>query len=270
MDTISIIIVSYNTKDLIIDCLRSVLKQDNRQYTVEVIVVDNASEDSSVQNILEKFPEITVIENNKNLGFAKANNQGLSASSGNYIFLLNPDTVVKDDALTKLWQFAKDHPDIGAVVPRLYFDDGSLQPSAYKMPTIIGAFKEYIFGQIGSYSKYAPNVKGPTIIEAAVGAAMLLPRQVIDQMGKLFDEKFYFYYEDIDLCRRLHKLGKVIYYLPSAEIIHYHGASTQKRGEWAYQQNQASAKLYFGTTRYAIITFILKYGQKWQKLLKRA
>lgn len=267
MKKVSVIIVSFNTAQLLRECLLS-LKNANTQKDLEIIVVDNASNDSTVEMVKTEFPNVTIIANTENVGFGKANNQGLEKATGEFIFLLNPDATVQNNTIQELVDFSQTHPDVGIVAPQLLNNDGSIQPSCFRLPKVSGAIKEYFFGMKGAYSKYFPNTTKPQPVEAVVAAAMLLPRSVIKKLSVLFDEKFFFYYEDIDLCRRIQKLGLKIFYLQHAKVVHHHGAATSKTGSWAYEQNQKSAKIYFGPTQYFLITQILKYGQKWQKLVQ--
>lgn len=266
---ISVLIVNFNGGQVIERCLDSLglaVAQDD-----EVIVVDNASTDGSrerIKNLELGIKNFTFLENNENVGFGKANNLAFEKSRGDLILLLNPDTEITKDAIDELVSFASSHQDAGIVVPQLTNADGSVQASCYHLPTIGAAIKEFILGRKDAYSKYVPNVTDPVVVEAAVGAAMLIPRSIIEKLGKLFDEKYFIFYEDIDLCRRTNQMGKHIYYLPNVSVLHHHGFSTGQTGEWAYKQNQKSAKLYFGPTYYGLLTIVLKYGQKWQKLLK--
>lgn len=263
---VSVILVSFNTKDLLRKCLSSLQNQLPNDWEHEVIVVDNASEDGSIDMVAQEFPHVQTIANTENVGFGKANNQAYAQSTGEYVFLLNPDTTVESGSLATLVHFIDDHAQVGLVAPQLLFEDGTIQPSCFALPTISGAFAQYFFNEKNAYDKYYPLGNEPQTVQAVVGAAMLIPRHVVEKLGTLFDEKFYFYYEDIDLCRRIGKLGLHIFYLPQAKVFHYHGAATRRRGSWAYKQNQRSAKIYFGFWRYTIVTQILKYGQKWQKL----
>lgn len=262
----SVLIVSYNTKDLLKKCLASLHSQFSDSPQFEVIVVDNASSDDTVGMLHEAFPWVTVIANQENCGFGKANNQAYAQATGEYIFLLNPDTTVEGGAIKILVDFLTAHPKAGLVAPRLLFPDGTIQPSCFALPTLLGAFAQYFLNKKDAYDKYYPLSNEPKLVEAVVGAAMLLNRPTIQKLGKLFDEKFYFYYEDIDLCRRIGEMGLQIFYLPQAKVFHYHGAATSQRGSWSYEQNQRSAKIYFGALQYFLVTQILKYGQKWQKV----
>jgi len=210
----------------------------------------------------------TLIQNKENLGFAKANNQGIKQAQGRYIFLLNSDTEVKPGALKKLVEFAKKYPKVGVVVPRLLNPDGSVQPSIYHLPTIRRAIGEYWLGRKGTYEKHALIGKKPVEVEAVVGAAMLIPKKVFDKVG-LLDERYFMYFEDLDFCRRVKRAGLKVFYLPTAEIIHYHGASGKEIPKETQRWLVESSKIYHGLPKHYLINFIIWIGQKWQRLLRK-
>ncbi len=260
---LSIIIVNFNTKDLIKDCVESIRK--NCSLNVEIIVVDNNSQDGSVEAIMKLG--VVAIFNKGNFGFAKANNQGIKIAKSEYVFLLNSDTLIKKGSLEKILTFAKAHPDAGVVGPRLFFKDGSLQNSCLRFPTIGNAIKEYWFGEKGLFDKYAPKGKSPVVVDSLVGAAFLMTPAALKKVGGL-DERYFFYFEDIDYCRKVKRAGLKVYYLPEAEIIHFEGASGKKiakpKDQW--RRLIPSSKIYHGTLKHYILTLIILIGQKWAKL----
>ena len=206
---ISVIIVNFNGAQFIEACLDSLLKSKlNGQF--EVIVVDNASTDHSL-DILKKYQNtIELIANEENTGFSYANNQAAKRANGEYLFLLNNDTVIPEDTMSILLSFLKEHPDAGVITPKLLNEDGSLQcPGS-------------IFGQWRFKSKVARRV--PFI----AGAAILFPKSVYWEMGGL-DENLFFYNDDVDMCKSLSKLGYSIYYVPEASLTHFGGLSTKFR-----------------------------------------
>jgi len=256
---LSIIIVNWNTRELLKQCLASI------DYPAEIIVVDNGSTDGSREMISDQWLMVKLIANNKNLGFAKANNQGIKIAKGEFILLLNSDTKIKSNSLKKLITFAKRKKDWGVVGPRLLNQDGSIQFSCFHFPSIKGAFEQFWLGKIGAFEKFAPKGKKETEVEAVAGAAFLIPRKVIARVG-LLDERYFFYFEDLDYCRRVKKAGLKVYYLPEAEIIHFHGSSAQKKGKAANKWLIKSSKAYHGLIKHYLINLILWSGQKWQKL----
>jgi len=269
---LSIIIVSFNTKKLLKECLKSLVTSYQSLVTDhEIIVVDNASEDGSpemVEEFAKKYlrkPTITLIANQSNLGFAQANNQGIKKTKGKYLFLLNPDTRVKPGSLEKLIQFVRKYPEVGIVGAKLINPDGSVQPSVYHFPTLRRAIKEYWLDKKGVYEKYSPKGKKAIEVEAVTGAAMFIPRKTIEKIGFL-DEKYFMYFEDLDYCQRVKQAGLKVYYLPEAEILHHHGKSAAKAGPKAYQYLIQSSKTYNGFIKYYLLFLILWIGQKWQKI----
>lgn len=254
---LSIIITSFNTKELLEKCLLSL-----KNAQAEIIVVDNASIDGSVERVEQRYKGIKILRNKENLGFAKANNQGIKIAQGEYVLLLNSDTQVEPKALDELIKFAEERSEAGVIGAKLLNQDGSTQPSVFHLPTIRGAISEFWFKKTESFSKYAPKGNNPIEVEAVVGAAMLIPKPVIEKVG-LLDERYFMYFEDLDYCRRVRRAGFKVYYLPKAEVIHHHGASGKELGHKTNQWLVTSSKIYHGTIKYWLLTFIIWLGQKW-------
>jgi len=266
MMNLSVIIVSFNTKDLLKRCLESL------PSSLEIIVVDNASSDGTIQ-MVKKFKElknkkIKIIENKENVGFAKAVNQGLKQAEGEYFLLLNSDIFVKDKALEKLIAFAQNEPQAGVIGGKLINPDGSLQGSCFKLPTISRVIKEFWFDGPSSLTKYAPLGNQPVEVEAIIGAVFLIPKKVLSKVGFL-DERYFMYFEDLDYCRRVKQAGFKVYYLPEAEFIHEHGASGRSIPQKTHLWLVKSSQTYHGLIKYYLITFIIWSGQKCQKILKK-
>ncbi|KKQ91857.1 MAG: family 2 glycosyl transferase [Microgenomates group bacterium GW2011_GWC1_39_7b] len=272
---LSIIIVNLNTKDLTVGCIRSIEKQA-KNISFEVLLTDNGSNDGSVEAFKEikeeKFwkKRFTLILNEANTGYAKANNQGIRRAKGKYIFLLNNDTVVHKDALQNLLKFVKNTPDAGVVGSCLLNIDGSLQMSCFNFPTITNAIKEYWLGQKGLFEKFAPREKTPVTVDSVVGAAFLITPAAKKSVG-ILDEHYFAYFEDIDYCRQTWKQGLKVYYLPDSVITHYHGATFKKLGDEANRWRKLipSSKIYHGFFKHYIINAILWAGQKWQKIFQK-
>lgn len=261
---LSVIVVSYNTKKLTENCIKSVLKE-KQSLTLEIIVMDNNSEDGSVETlrVFKKKGQIRLIENDSNTGFSFANNQGIKVARGRHVLLLNSDTVVKKGALKKLIDFADSHEEAGVVASQLLNADGSIQPSCFYFPTVKNAILEFWFGKKGLFEKYAPKTKKPVVVDAAVGASFLMTRIALKKVGML-DEKYFFYFEDIDYCRQVKQSELKVYYLPDSKVVHYHGASGKKIAD---PQNQwrrliPSSKIYHGVFRHHLIGLIIRTGQK--------
>jgi N-acetylglucosaminyl-diphospho-decaprenol L-rhamnosyltransferase len=227
---LSIIIVSWNTADLLAQCLTSVYAYPP-QVSFEVMVVDNASTDDSVSMLRRCFPQVELLINRQNIGFARANNQAIRQSRGEYLLLLNPDTEVKPNALQILVNWLDSQPQTGAVGPRTLNPDGSLQTSAYPAPTLTGELWRLLhldwFKPYGVYAMATWPLDAPRLVDALLGACLLLRREVIAQVGPL-DEDYFIYSEEIDLCYRLQSAGWQLYWLPTAQIVHYGGQSTRQ------------------------------------------
>lgn len=262
---ISVIIVNFNTKKLIVDCVNSI-KKDGPKDT-EIIVVDNNSTDGSVEAI-KKLDGIVTIFNDSNTGFAYANNQGIKIAKGKYVLLLNSDTFLTKGSLEDLIEFAEEHPDAGVVGPRLLNLDKSLQYSCFRFPTIVNAIKQYWFGQKGLFDKYVPGTDKPYEVDAIVGAAFLMTPKALKLIGGL-DERYFFYFEDLAYCKKVHEVGLKVFYYPKPKIVHYHGASIKKvevEDASRWKRMIPSSKIYHGLFKHYLLTFIMLLGQKWSKL----
>jgi GT2 family glycosyltransferase len=235
MIKLSIIIVNYNVKHFLEQCLISVFKA-LEDIPSEVFVVDNNSVDGSCALVKERFPNVTLIENKKNHGFSYANNQAIKKANGEYILLLNPDTVVEEDTFSKCLNFMDTHPDAGGLSVKMIDGKGRFLPESKRaLPTPAVAFYK-IFGlsKLFPHSKkfaryHLGNLKDNEIneIEILPGAFMLLRKKALDKAG-LLDETFFMYGEDIDLSYRITLSGFKNYYYPETTIIHYKGESTKK------------------------------------------
>jgi len=257
---LSIIIVSFNTKKLLKDCLASIF-QNGFKGKLEVIVIDNNSTDGSALMVEKDFKDAFLIKNKENLGFAKAINQGIKKSKGKFILLLNSDILLKKNSLNSMVSFAKKKSSLGAVGGRLLDVDGSVQGSCFYLPTL---WRAIINSKI--FLKYTPQGKSPVEVEVISGAVFLIPRKVIKKIG-LLDERYFLYFEDLDYCRRIKKAGFKVFYFPQAEFIHFHGASGKSIPQQTHQWLVESSKLYHGKFKYSLITFILWTKQKWQRVL---
>ncbi len=268
--TLSIIIVNFNTKKLLQNCLKSLVCNLQLPMTeIEVIVVDNNSSDNSVE-FVRKFKvqsskfKIILIENNENLGFGKAVNQGLEKAQGEYLLVLNTDTEIESGSIKALIDFANKDDDLGIVAPQLLNLDGSVQPSCLKLPTVVGAVKKFWLGNSKAFGKYTPEGNEAQEVEAVVGAVWLLPRKTLKKVG-LLDEKYFMYYEDIDYCRRTCQEDLRIVYLPEAKVIHLHGASGKNLAEKPNQWLVESSRKYHGLLEHYLINLIIRTSQLCQR-----
>jgi GT2 family glycosyltransferase len=229
-NSVSIILVNYNGADVLIDCLNSLEKfipKDN----CEIIVVDNNSQDNSVDIINDKFPHIKLIQLPKNVGFGAGNNAGAKVAQGEFLFLLNTDTIITNNILPHLIELMSENPDVGIIGPKLLFPDGSFQISFSPEISIKGEFAAR------KLHKYAENKNELDIIEQdfqdikevdiVVGAAFFTRTDLFNLLGG-FDEKFFMYFEESDLCQRVRTKGYKVLYTPHVSLIHIRGYSVNK------------------------------------------
>lgn len=249
---LSVVIVSYNTRELLRGCLDSVLADLDSRVKHEVIVVDNASADGSAAMIRDSFPQVRLLANSQNRGFAASSNQAIQKSSGQYVVLLNPDTLVRKGALESLMALLEERRDAGVVGPKLLFPDGSLQHSAFTFPTLAMIFLDFfplhhrlLDSRInGRYPRGLYERAEPFPIDHPLGAALMVRRAVIEEVG-LLDESFFMYCEEINWCLRIKEAGWRIFCIPRAEIVHHVGQSTRQfREEMYVELHRSRYRLY--------------------------
>ena len=263
---VSIVIVNWNTKKLLGDCLRSVYEQAG-DVDYEVIVVDNASADGSVEMIRRDFERVVLIENARNNGFAAANNQGMAVAKGRYILLLNSDTVVLDNAIANTVHFADMHPRAGVIGCRVLNPDGTLQVTCFMFPSILNILlsstylyklfpKSRFFGRERMTWWDRSDVRE---VDVVTGCFMLVRREAIEKVDVL-DERFFIYAEETDWCYRFRKSGWKSMFTPNGQIIHYGGQSTrQKAREFRWQlegSELAFMKLHRSKVAFPIACFL--------------
>jgi hypothetical protein len=231
---ISIIVLSWNVRDLLRSCLQSLPLHDP---AVEIIVVDSASGDGTAEMVQAgiasgEFPTVQLIASAENLGYSRGNNVGLRAARGRYLFVLNPDTRLVADALAQMQAYLDSHPQIGALGPQVMDPDGTVQSTRRRFPTLLTGFLESTWLQplaprvvLDRY--YVRDVPDDAIAEVdwVVGAALMVRREAYAQVGGL-DESFFMYSEELDWCQRLKAAGWTVVYFPPARIIHYEGCSS--------------------------------------------
>lgn len=258
---LSIIIVNWNTKDLLLHCLES-LYQGVKGIEKEILVVDNGSSDGSVGAVREKFPGVRLIENPVNLGFAKANNQALSLGKGGYSLLLNPDTRVKAEAIPHMLTFMNSHPEAALVGAQLLNADGSKQNSIANFPSLATellnkSLLRWLFPEKfpGKERDYA----GPVEVDSVIGACMLVRREAVEKVG-LLDEEYFLFLEETDWCYRMKKAGWKIYHIPQAEIFHFQGKSAEAEKGKARIEYYRSRYHYLKKNRGNLQSFVLFTG----------
>ncbi|PIS31791.1 glycosyltransferase family 2 protein [Candidatus Saganbacteria bacterium CG08_land_8_20_14_0_20_45_16] len=261
---LSIIIVSWNVEKLLRDCLASIFQnQDNLE--LEVFVSDNLSSDGTAKMVTTEFPQVKYLQNESNLGFTKGNNRAFKQATGKYVLFLNPDTVIKPAALSKMIAFLEKQADCGGLGPRLLNPDSSLQLSCRAFPTIETQlyntlFLDAIFTKTKLFGKYMMSWwqhNELREVDQPMGAALLVRKELLDKIGA-FDETIIFWYDEVDLCYRIKQAGWKIYFLPEAEIIHYGG---QAFGQWkGLRQSLRGAYIWRQSRNY----FFKKHYGFWQ------
>ncbi len=248
---VAVVIVSYNVRELLRDCLRSVLAE--RERPLEVVVVDNASTDGSPEMVAREFPAVCLISNPRNRGFAVASNQGIAATRAPAVLSLNPDTVVQPGAIATLAAFLDRHPEVGAVGPKIRRPDGSLDLAARRaFPSpAVALFRlsllSRLFARHPAMGRYNLTDRSPDVeqeIDAGTAACLMFRRAALEQVGA-YDEDFFMYGEDLDLCYRLKARGWRIVYLPAAVVLHYKGQSSRQRSNAMIREFHRSMWIFF-------------------------
>ncbi len=275
---LSILIVNWNVRDLLRDCLRSI-ERGRGALEVEVIVVDSASGDDSVAMVAAEFPWVTLRPQSENVGFPRGNNIALAEARGDHLLLLNPDTVVLDDALTVMVAYLEKNPEVGAVGPQLLNPDGSVQSSRRRFPTLATGFFESTWlegvapGVLRRY--YALDLPDDRMadVDWLVGACIMVPRGVYEQIGGL-DEAYFMYSEELDWCRRIKEAGWRVVYHPEARVVHHVGKSSEQ-AVTARHINFQRAKLryflkYHGRAAAGVLRNFLLASYAWELLIEAA
>ena len=260
---LSIIVLSYKTKRLLRECLRSI-RFANPQLRYEVVVVDNASGDGTPQMVREEFPEHVLIESSTNRGYAGGNNLGLAAAKGRHVMIMNPDIFVKDGALEKLVQYLDAHPDVGMVGAKLLSGDGSAQDSHYRFHELMTpVLRRTPLGRttwgsrkIDSFLMKDTQPVDPTEVDWLLGGAFIARREAVAEVG-LLDERFFLYFDDVDWCRRFWEKGWKVVYLPHVSLTHLHQRQSAEGDVFAVVTNPV--------TRIHIRSAVQYFRKYWRK-----
>ncbi len=258
---LSIITVNTNDKEKLIPQIQS-LVFGGEGISYEQIISDNGSTDGSVEEIKNSFPEVIVVENGKNVGFGSANNSGFVKASGNFLLLLNPDMRVESGSLKKIVDWMQAHPDVGIVSPKLIREDGTLQQSALprRFPGLIDQVAiilklPHIFPSLlNRYLYKGFDSEKEQDVDSVRGSFMLMRREIADRLGWVFDPRYFIWFEDVDTCREVQKLGYRVVYTPIISCVDYVG-QTFKRQPSVQKQKWFTASM-------------IKYFQKWEAPLK--
>jgi len=269
MTTLSIIVLSYNTKDYLKQTLSSIKKNKNWQ----IIVVDNNSKDGSAKMVEKKFSHVKLIHNQKNLGFAGGNNVGIKTAKGKYIMLLNSDTQIVDNALEDLITYLNNHQDVGAITPKFVLPNGSIDLACHRgFPTPWNALSYFLkleqlfpnFNFFAGYHRTWEDFNTTHQVEVISAGAMMVRKEVIDTIG-LLDERFFLYAEDIDWCKRIHDAGWKIIYHPKATIIHHKSKSGKTKEDLSAHQTKSVSKYHFFNTMKQYYDKHFTHHPKWLK-----
>lgn len=254
---VSIVVVNWNTRDVLRGCLASVYAQ-TQEIIFEVVVVDNASSDGSAEMVKKEFPQAILIENTKNRGFAAANNQGMRIAKGRYVLLLNPDTIVLEGAIQKTVAYADHRPEIGVVGCQVWENDTTLQLTCFRFPSVGNLILQKsglcrLFprsGVVGREKMAGWNRDTECEVEVVSGMFMLVRQEAIDQVG-VMDEDYFIYAEETDWCFRFKRAGWKCVFTPMARIIHLDGGSksTEQISVRMFVQQQKSLLIFFKKQR---------------------
>jgi GT2 family glycosyltransferase len=257
---LSIIIVNWNTREHLLDCLDSIFANPTAAQ-MEILIVDNASTDGSAEAVASTYPLVKLIRSSENMGFAKANNRAAALSTGRYWLLLNPDTLVHSGAIDRMLHYMAEHPNVAAVGPRLLNPDGSEQLSIWRRPTL---FREWwrLFHldslyPLSEYPPSTPTSKQSRRVDVLHGACLLLRRDVVQDMG-LFDEDYFIFSEEIDLCDRLGRTGWELHWVPEAVVTHKGGQSTRQVADAMFIELYRNKTKFFRKRRGRLAAFLYK------------
>ena len=268
MFDISIIIVNYKVKEYIIPCIESIYKHTSKSLRYEILVIDNNSNDGSIDAIKSQFSEVKIYENTENIGFSKAVNQGAETAIGKYIFILNPDTKLIEDSISILFTFLEKNETVAVVGPALVTESGIKQQSYWKEPTLINTILSIYHLDFLNYKKnYRNEIGDKTIlVDAISGGAFFVQRDVFQNLNGYHPNLFWM--EDIDFCTNVRKLDNKIIYYPETKIIHYGGKSAEKDLHIAISNQLLSKIKYFKLHHSGIETIILTVAILFIALIK--
>jgi len=259
---VSIIVVNWNTRELLLNCLSSACAT-TAGLDIEIFVVDNGSEDGSSGAVRQAFPGATIIQNTVNRGFAQANNQALARATGRYVLLLNSDAVLTEGSLQGLVSFLDRTPDAGIAACQYIDIDGSRQNSFDNFPTLATElFNKSILKALfpARYPGKRRHYREPLAVDSVIGACMLVRAEAVRQVGRL-DEDYFFFLEETDWCFRMQRAGWRVYHLPHIKVYHLQGKSKEKSPVKAWIEYYRSLYLFFKKNRSASSYAVLRTGK---------
>ncbi|MCJ7688355.1 MAG: glycosyltransferase family 2 protein [Clostridiaceae bacterium] len=260
---ISIIIVNFNSFQMLKECLDSIVKHTNPKIIFEIIIIDNNSNEGNIRSFLKDYSQVKLVINTDNRGFAAANNQGIKIAKGKYILFLNNDTLFLEDSISKILAFLGKNGQNSIIGCRLLNGDRSHQASVVDRDSLSNSFGEnfflyLIFKKIRALNKYylsSNEPDSPSEVDIIKGAFIFCTKKIVDELSG-FDERFFFYSEETDLCIRAILKGYKIYYFPQTQIIHYGGYATDKN-LWFKFKNQTTARIQIFQKHYSGLSFFL-------------
>ncbi|HCN05322.1 MAG TPA: hypothetical protein DIS79_06850 [Bacteroidetes bacterium] len=274
MPDISVLIVNYNVKDYLLQCLRSLYRSEG-DVSIEIVVVDNASSDRSVADLQQVFPDVIWVALDENVGFGRGNNVGLQYCTGRYVLFLNPDTIVSPDTAFTMVRYMDQHPDVGIAGCKVLNPDGTFQLACRRgLPTPWASFcklfgLQALFPKIKLFSGYNltyRSVDEMYPVDALIGAFMIAPTSMVREIGG-FDPAFFMYGEDVDLCYRIQKTGKTVMYVPTTTIVHFKGESTRRSSmddvKVFYDAMEIFARKHFGKNAIWLVFLRLGIRIRW-------
>ncbi|MEI7497702.1 MAG: glycosyltransferase family 2 protein [Candidatus Falkowbacteria bacterium] len=259
---LSIVVVNFNTREKLARCLESIAKSDLSDLATEVIVVDNHSTEYIGEMPQMSGISLALIKNDSNKGMGAGNNVGIKQAIGEFILVLNPDTGLASDAIRHMVIYLKLHDAVGVVGPKLIYPDGSPQASCFHYPNIfLPLLRRTFFGklapiQLAHFMMTDSDLRIPQSVDWVMGSCMMFAKKVLDQVG-LFDERFFMYFEDTDLCRRITCAGFGVVYLPEAVVTHHHGRASAKEHWYVSPFINKMSRIHIASW--------LKYFWKWRQ-----
>jgi len=265
---LSIVILTWNAREMVLDCLGSI-HEEAGDLSLEVVLVVNGSRDGTAEAVRERFPWVRLIENERNVGFTRGSNLGIRESRGAYVLLLNDDTRVLPGSLQEMIRYVEAHPDVGAVGPQLVGPDGGKQSSVHGIPSLLSelvpvALLEWILPR--AFPGKRRSYPGPVTVPAVLGACMLVRREALDRVG-LLDEGFFAFLEETDWHLRAHTQGYRTVFLPDVNVVHIQGASSKKRFPGPTRVEYYRSLYRFHRKHYGPLVFGAILAFRWVKLL---
>ncbi len=260
---LSIVILNYKTRGLLKECLKGI-KMVQPKLDYEIIVVDNGSNDGTPQMMAEFFPDIRFIEAGVNLGYAKGNNLGIRQAKGQYVMIMNPDIVVFPGVLERLATVMDSRPDVGVVAPKLLNPDKSLQFSCYRFPDFwIPIYRRTPLGKLNFAKKKLDEYflkdwdhNSPREVDWLLGGCLLIRKKALEEVGFL-DERYFAYFDDVDLCRSMWQKGWKVIYFPEVSVVHFHRRESAE-GQWWSSIFKKAARIHLASW----IKYFMKWGTK--------